>query len=320
MRDSPTPIPRPQILRRLRSRNLIEVSPMSVYTETILPPGKAKGLSRWVVALIIVVAIHLAVGVWIVTRHSFARPAGQPTNAVFIDLAPIETAPPQVAAPKPEAAPPKVEPPPPPPEPPMQSVPEAPAVMAAPPPVTPPVPKILQTEEAPVILPPPPPPKPMPDKAQEQKKIEQQKHLEQKRVEQERRRKERAELRKKRAEKQRELRKERAERARAAAASRASRPAAPRAGNRGRSIAEWQRGVQARVSAAAHSVSSGSGSATLTFTVEANGRIVSPHIVRSSGSAAVDRAVLSIPRRIGRLPPPPNGRISVRVPVRFSGF
>lgn len=294
---------------------------MSLYTETILPPREAKGLSRWVAALIIVIAIHLAVGAWIVMRRSFDRPAGQPTNAMFIDLASIATAPAQAAppAPKPEAAPPKIEPPPPPPEPPMQSVPEAPAVMTAPPPVMPPIPKILQTEESPVTLPPPPPPKPVPDKVQEQKQIDLQK-----RVEQERKRKKQAELRKKRAEEQKELRKERAERAKAAANARvsraASRAAAPRTGDRGQSIAAWQRGVQARVSAAAHSVSSGSGSATLTFTVEANGRVVAPHIAQSSGSAAVDRAILSIPRRIGRLPPPPNGRISVRVPVRFSGF
>lgn len=291
---------------------------MSLYTETILPQREAKGLSRWVVALIIVIAIHLAIGAYIIMRRSIGVPAGQPTNAMFIDLAPIETAPPQVSppAPKPVAAPPKVEPPPPPPEPPMQSVPETPAVMMAPPPVTLPIPKILQTEESPVTLPPPPPPKPVPDKVQEQKQIDLQK-----RVEQERKRKKQVELRKKRAEEQKELRKERAERARAAAASRASRRAgAPRAGASGQSIAAWQRGVQARVSAAAHSVSSGSGSATLMFTVEASGRIVSPHIVRSSGSAAVDRAVLSIPRRIGRLPPPPNGRVSIRVPVRFSGF
>lgn len=296
---------------------------MSLYTETILPPRETKGLSRWVVALIIVIAIHLAVGAWIVMRRTVEKPAGSQGQAVMIDLAPIATAPAQAAppAPKPQAAPPKVEPPPPPPEPPMQSVPEAPAVMTAPPPVTPPIPKILQTEESPVTLPPPPPPKPAPDKVKEQKQIDLQKRLEQKRVEQERRHKEQAELRKKRAEKQKELRQERAERAKAAANARASsRAAPPRAGASGRSIAAWQSEVRARVTAAARSVSNGTGSATLTFTVEANGRLVAPHIAQSSGSAAVDRAILSIPRRIGRLPPPPNGRISVRVPVRFSGF
>jgi protein TonB len=157
---------------------------------------------------------------------------------------------------------------------------------------------------------------------QEQKRIDLQKRIEQKRVErrrveQERKREEKAELRQERAEK---LRKERAERARAAASVRArraaSRAAAPRAGASGRSIAAWQNVVQARVQAAAHSGSAlGNGSATLVFTVEANGRVVSPHLAGSSGSAALDRTFLSIARRIGRLPPPPNGRVTVRVRV-----
>lgn len=292
---------------------------MSLYTETILPPRETKGLSRWVVALIVVIAIHLAVGAWIVMRRTVEKPAGSQGQAVMIDLAPIATAPAQAAPPKPQAAPPKVEPPPPPPEPPMQSVPEAPAVMTAPPPVTPPIPKILQTEESPVTLPPPPPPKPAPDKVKEQKQIDLQKRLEQKRVEQERRHKEQVELRKKRAEKQ----KERAERAKAAANARAKqaaqRAAAPRPGASSQSIAAWRSEVYARVNSVKPAFSGENGSVMLVFTVEANGRVGSAHIAHSSGSATLDRAALAMARRIGRLPPPPVGRVTVRAPVRFGG-
>jgi len=291
---------------------------MSLYTETILPPREGPALPRWAVALVIVLAIHLIAGIYIAMRHGSGKPLGQPTDTVMIDLAPVLTAPPQPKAappaPRPEVAQPKAEPPPeptpPPPEPPLQSVPEVPAEMT-PPPVTPPTPKILETQEAPVVM--PPPPKPVPDKMQEQKRIEVRK-----RVEQERKRKEKAELRKERAD---ELRKDRAERARAAASVRAKqasrRAAAPRAGASSQSIAAWQSEVQARVYAAAQSVSGESGSATLMFTVDANGRVASARIARTSGSAALDRATLSIARRIGRLPPPPNGRVSIRVPVRF---
>lgn len=292
---------------------------MSLYAETILPPREGPALPRWAIALIVVIAMHLVVGAYIVMRRTADRPPGQPTDAIMIDLAPISTAPPQptqlAPAPKPEVAPPKVEPPPPPPEPPLQSVPETAAVMALPQPVTPPIPKILETQEAPVMLPPPPELKPVPDKVQEQKRMELKK-----RIEQERKRKAQAEERKERAD---ELRKERAERAQAAASLRskqaARRAAAPRAGASGQSIASWVGELQSRVNAAAHSVATGeSGSAILMFTVDANGRVASARIAQSSGSATLDRAILSITRRIGRLPAPPNGRISARVPVRFS--
>lgn len=61
-----------------------------------------------------------------------------------------------------------------------------------------------------------------------------------------------------------------------------------------------------------------SGTATLAFTVDAGGRVVSASIAGSSGSSALDSATLSMAHRLGHLPPPPNGRVTLRVRVNYS--
>jgi periplasmic protein TonB len=328
---------------------------MTFYSGTILPPREDRGLPRWVVALCIVLGLHIGIGAYFILTHRPDKPAGEPSNAIIIDLAPIATAPAQQAQPSPAPTPaptpvppptetkpqPKAETPapptptPPPPPEPLKSVPETPPVMAAPAPPPPtPVPEILQTPVVPEVA--LPPPTPALDLKAEQQKIEreqqqkiehekqqklEQKRIEQKRVERERLRQERIE--RARQAKAERAKKERAERARAAAQQRASQAAraagGARAGASGRSIDEWRSEVQARVSGAAHSISVGeTGSATLVFTVDASGRVVSAHIARSSGSPALNRTITSIAYRLGRLPPPPNGRVSLSVLVRFN--
>ena len=147
-------------------------------------------------------------------------------------------------------------------------------------------------------------------KLAEQKKLERQKQIaeRQKQIERERLRKEKAE------------RTEKAAKARAAAqASRASRSAGPAPGSSGMSISTWQSIVQARVNGAASSMrgSGESGTASIAFTVNASGGVGGARIAGSSGNPSLDRMALSITSRIGRLPPPPNGSITVRVPVHF---
>jgi protein TonB len=63
------------------------------------------------------------------------------------------------------------------------------------------------------------------------------------------------------------------------------------------------------------------GVAQLAFSVDRNGRVHNARIVRSSGSALLDRATLALVRRAQPLPPPPaavpGARIPVVVPIRY---
>jgi protein TonB len=294
---------------------------MSAYTHTILPQRHTRGVPRWVIAALIVIAVHVAFGLFFILTHKPEAPAGAPVNTVMIDLAPVATsaAPPQEQAEpptpqdtaQPEPTPPPDQPPPPP-EPTLQTPPQTTPV--TPPEPTPPAPSELQTQDLPMvpnaqaIL--PPPPKPTVD----QKKIEEQKQAQQKLEKQ--KQAEREKLRKEKAEKA-----EKAAKARAAArsASRASHEGGPAPGASRMSISQWQGIVQARVNGAASSLhgSGEGGSVSIAFTVNASGGVGGARVVGSSGNPGLDRMALSIAHRLGRLPPPPNGTITVRVPVHF---
>jgi periplasmic protein TonB len=63
------------------------------------------------------------------------------------------------------------------------------------------------------------------------------------------------------------------------------------------------------------------GTVRLSFTMDRSGRVVSRHIVGSSGSAALDQEALSMVERAQPLPVPPNmaePRETLTVPIRFS--
>lgn len=259
---------------------------MSAYTDTILPPRHDRALPLWAVAALIVLALHIGLGLYFILTHRIDLASGAPEDTVMIDLAPIATAPSQAS----QAAPPE-------PQPPQEKPPELTQPEPPPPPPTP-APEIPKTPEVPqaeAVLPPPPPPKPIEDK---HKEIEKQK------IEREK------------------LRKEPAEKARAAAASRASRASrasGPAPGASGMSLSEWQSLVQARVNAAAPAAHEGgeSGSVRLAFTVDAGGGVGGARLAGSTGSATLDREALAIAHRLGHLPPPPNGRVTVSVSVHF---
>lgn len=64
------------------------------------------------------------------------------------------------------------------------------------------------------------------------------------------------------------------------------------------------------------------GIARLAFSVDRRGGVHGVRILRSSGSALLDRAAVALPRRAAPLPPPPAGlggrRIPIVVPIRYS--
>jgi protein TonB len=64
------------------------------------------------------------------------------------------------------------------------------------------------------------------------------------------------------------------------------------------------------------------GVATVSFSVDRNGRVLSRHLVRSSGSSALDQEVLAMVMRAQPLPsfPPAMSQSVIRlsVPIRFS--
>jgi protein TonB len=64
-----------------------------------------------------------------------------------------------------------------------------------------------------------------------------------------------------------------------------------------------------------------SGTATVTFTVDAGGRVLSASLSASAGAPILDREALAIVRRASPFPPMPQGlgqsRMTVRAPIRF---
>jgi protein TonB len=62
----------------------------------------------------------------------------------------------------------------------------------------------------------------------------------------------------------------------------------------------------------------GSGSVGVVFTVGAGGRIVSHSIVKSSGDADLDARVHAMMEAV-QAPPPPGGRFTGRITIRFNG-
>jgi protein TonB len=63
------------------------------------------------------------------------------------------------------------------------------------------------------------------------------------------------------------------------------------------------------------------GTAVLSFTVDANGRVLGSSIARSSGSSSLDQDALALIRRANPVPPPPPGsgtRISIVLPVLYN--
>ena len=72
----------------------------------------------------------------------------------------------------------------------------------------------------------------------------------------------------------------------------------------------------------AASGAAGAGVATVAFTIDHSGRVLSARLVRSAGDSALDAEAASLPRRASPVPAPPpdvgGGSITLAVPIRFS--
>ncbi|HWL03956.1 MAG TPA: energy transducer TonB, partial [Xanthobacteraceae bacterium] len=63
--------------------------------------------------------------------------------------------------------------------------------------------------------------------------------------------------------------------------------------------------------------------ATVAFTIDRSGRVLSARLAGSSGDAALDAEAVSLARRVSPVPAPPanigGGSVLLAVPVRFGG-
>ncbi|MGP8232793.1 MAG: TonB family protein [Methylovirgula sp.] len=265
------------------------------FAETILPPPEHGGWRRWGLAAAIVVAVHLALLTAYILTPRDDRPPGMPPDAVMIDLAPIAVAPPPQdevdTPPQPDQVQPDQPPPP---------TPNIPPPPDQPPPLTdttaPPEPDVLPAEQPEVVMSAPPPPKPVIEKKVEKPKPTQHMPKPQRRI-----------------------------KSTHTDLPRSARQAAPMAGLSGAAVADWKSEIVMRIMGAkeypeeARAQGVG-GTALVAFSVSSGGGIRGVRLVRSSGSAILDRAAVETVHRANPVPPAPPGVNggSFTVPLHFS--
>jgi protein TonB len=278
-------------------------------------------LLRWGLAAMFVVLAHGGVALAIVYWPEPEEKAGEPPAAVMIELAPLpvapETPPQEVAVgvqqemsdqstpndakeepveeepPQPEVEAAKSEPlPDPPPEPVEREVDTE----------TPALPEIADAEAVLDAPAPPPPPELVEEKPEEEEK--------------------KPEPKKKPKPKRSSVAKS-ASAPKPVQAKRAKTNAAPTAGvGATMSISTWRGSVMAHLNRHKRYPGSGGGTASVAFTIDRSGRVLSARLIRSSGSSILDQEAVALARRASPLPaPPPNiggGSVVLTVPVRFS--
>jgi len=262
---------------------------------------------RWGIAVATVLAIHGAV-VWLASNWRLAAAtasAGEPPSAVLIDLSPtVAQTPPQDVAPGPQMAEAQPETTP---EPQEAASPRSAAATDVE------VPDLPRATEAAALLT-RPPSKSEPPADAERRTTKLPKPL--------------------KPLKPRQEHKARREPARHAAprtsapptmqARRADHAAAPTSGaaSSAAAAASWKSELMAHLNRfkrfppdAAHG-----GVATIAFTINRSGQVVSSRLLRSSGDSVLDAEAVSLPRRASPVPAPPTagGSISLAVPIRFS--
>jgi len=267
---------------------------MTMFADTILPRREGTALTRWGLAALVVVLAHIGLLIaFLLVPHS-DMPPGQPPDAVMINLAPVEVAPPPQeevdTPPQPDEVQPATPPEPtPPPLLPLQTITQA--------PISPDVLPAPQAE-AQMAPPPPPPPKIVP------KPVE--KKLPPKPVKREKQ----------------EAKPKAAVKSTRSDLPRSERAAAPRAGVNGASVASWKSEIVMRInSVKGYPAGAGaSGTAVVAFSVTRGGAVVGARLVRSSGSSALDQAAVATVRRANPVPPPPAGVNggSFTIPLHFS--
>ncbi|EAQ36898.1 TonB like protein [Nitrobacter sp. Nb-311A] len=258
------------------------------------PDGRPEGAVtraaalRWTAAGLAVVALH-AGGIWLALHWpAQAEAPGDPPAAIMMELAPLAVAPEapqQDIAPGPQMV--EAEEQPDEPDKPVEEKPDP----------TPPevkeaevkLPETPKVEKAEVVLPAKVEPKPKPKpKKKKQKKAP------------------------------------RTTAPQSSQAQRADRAAAPAAGMASSmSPASWKGALMAHLNRHKRFPSgAGAGVATVAFTIDRSGRVLSARLVRSAGDGMLDAEAVSLPRRASPVPaPPPNiggGSITLAVPIRFN--
>jgi periplasmic protein TonB len=251
--------------------------------KTVLPTAREPFLRRWMIAAAAVVLIHATIVFWLLYFRE-ANPAGLPPAAVMIELAPLAVAPPSDASPEVTPGPQMTE------AEPEQVEPQQQTVAVPQPPPAPKPAAVLTTA---------PKPKPTPPKIVV-KKVPKPVH------------------------------EPPAPRTSAPAHSEAVRgqtAAAPRQGSSGSSaasIASWRSQVYAHLVRHKPGTTSadGSGTASLSFTINRSGGVVSSRLSGSAGSSTLDQKALEMVRRANPFPAPPpdvgGGSFTFSVPVHFS--
>jgi protein TonB len=254
------------------------------------PDGRMLSALRWTVAGLAVVGLH-AGGIWLALNWPKpAEAAGEPPAAIMMELAPLAVspeAPQQDVAPGPEMV--EAEDQPEPEKPVEEKVEPEPDLKPVETEIKPP--ELPDVKTAEVVLPPkvePPKPKPKPKKKKQKAAP--------------------------RTTAPPRLQIQRADRAAAPAEGQSS----------SMSAATWRGALMAHLNRHKRFPpgATGAGVATVAFTIDRSGRVLSSRLVRSSGDAALDAETVSLPRRASPVPaPPPNvggGSITLAVPIRFT--
>jgi protein TonB len=274
------------------------------------PDRKITALSalRWTAAAALVLAVHGGAAL-IALNWKPAVAAGELPPAVMIELAPLAVAPeapPQDVAPGPQMTEAQTEPTPDVPEKPVEDPEEKPQPVVQET-VEQPIEKLPERQNAEAVLTPPPPhpqPEPLKKPPPKVRTVEKKKTIDPKKT------------RAMQTTAPPTSQAQRADRAAAPFSSASLDPSTSPASWRGALMAHLNRHKRFPPGAA------GTGIATVAFTIDRSGRVLSARLVRGSGDAALDAEAVALPRRASPVPaPPPNiggGSVTLAVPIRFN--
>ena len=88
-------------------------------------------------------------------------------------------------------------------------------------------------------------------------------------------------------------------------------------------LAKWRGNVVAHLAAHKRAIGNGAaGVATVAFRIDRSGRVLSAQIVKSSGSAALDKEAVALTERASPVPAPPadlsGSKLYLKVPISFA--
>jgi periplasmic protein TonB len=87
-------------------------------------------------------------------------------------------------------------------------------------------------------------------------------------------------------------------------------------------LAAWRGKVLAHLASHKRAVANTGGDATVAFSIDRAGRVLSAQIVKSSGSAALDKEAVALTKRASPVPAPPSdltgSKLYLKVPIQFA--